>query len=176
MRAEIIAQRKQLAAAEVEAASRSVCSKIAALPVFQKAKTIGSYCPIHNEIDPSFLPKGNKQWYYPRCEDQHMQFHTITTPADWQSSPLGFLQPRATCASIAANALDVVLVPLVAFNARGYRLGWGKGLYDRCFDFLRAKPRLQRPYLIGLAYAWQARETFSPAKWDIRLNQVVISE
>lgn len=76
------------------------------------------------------------------------------------------------------QALDMVLVPLLAFDARGYRLGMGKGYYDVTFaDLLCKKQRSSDvfPILIGLAYAFQQVERLPNESWDVPL-QVVITD
>ena len=68
--------------------------------------------------------------------------------------------------------LDLVLVPLLAFDRRGQRLGQGGGYYDRSFAFLGMQPRPTRPLLVGIAYAFQQVEHLSPEAWDVALDYV----
>mgnify|MGYP002784364437 CR=1 FL=1 len=81
-----------------------------------------------------------------------------------------------------AEALTVVLVPLLAFDARGNRLGQGGGWYDRSFAFRRASSETARdhappipspaPQLIGIGYDWQQVEALDAANWDVPLDAV----
>jgi 5-formyltetrahydrofolate cyclo-ligase len=77
---------------------------------------------------------------------------------------------------IEANALAVVLVPLLAFDHRGHRLGQGGGWYDRSFAFLRdassAANARPRPMLVGVGYDWQQVESLDAADWDVPLDAV----
>lgn len=68
----------------------------------------------------------------------------------------------------AALAPDVVLLPMNGFDAKGYRLGYGGGYFDRT---LAAAPR--RPYVIGLCYEFGRLETLHPQPHDIALDVVV---
>lgn len=70
-------------------------------------------------------------------------------------------------------SLAVVLVPLLAFDRGGARLGTGGGYYDRSFAFLRDAPRPLTPRLIGVAFACQELERLPVAEWDVRLDAVV---
>lgn len=70
------------------------------------------------------------------------------------------------------ESLDVVLVPLLAFDRRGGRLGSGAGYYDRSFAFLAGLPRPARPLLVGIGYAMQEVEQLPLEPWDIALDFV----
>ena len=74
---------------------------------------------------------------------------------------------------IAPTTLDLVFVPLTAFNDEGFRLGMGAGYYDRCFAF-RLKP-VKSPILAGIGYAFQKSESFTVQSHDVPLD-VMITE
>ncbi len=67
------------------------------------------------------------------------------------------------------ESIDVVLVPLVAFDALGHRLGMGGGFYDRTF----ARRKRKLPLLVGIAHDFQQVERLAVAPWDIDLDMVV---
>jgi 5-formyltetrahydrofolate cyclo-ligase len=75
-------------------------------------------------------------------------------------------------ALIEPDAMDVVLVPLLAFDRHGMRLGTGGGYYDRSFAFLQQRERPTRPLLIGIGYAFQEVEMLVAEAWDVRLDFV----
>ena len=82
--------------------------------------------------------------------------HGIATPARGASSQL--------------SDLDLILVPLLAFDARGHRLGSGAGYYDRAL----ARPRaFRRPFVVGYAYAQQEQTRLPDDPWDRKLDAVV---
>jgi 5-formyltetrahydrofolate cyclo-ligase len=69
--------------------------------------------------------------------------------------------------------LDLVLLPLVAFDARGNRLGMGGGYYDRSFAALHSHGGWRRPRLIGVAYAFQEVDRLPAEAWDVPLDGVL---
>ncbi len=71
-----------------------------------------------------------------------------------------------------AWTLDLILVPLVGFDADCNRLGMGGGFYDRTLSFLRQRTHWQRPRLIGIAHECQRVERIQPQPWDIPLDAV----
>lgn len=71
--------------------------------------------------------------------------------------------------------LDMILMPLVGFDANGHRLGMGGGFYDRTLSYLQHRRYWKRPLLVGVAHECQKVGQLFPNPWDIPLN-IVISE
>ncbi len=74
---------------------------------------------------------------------------------------------------ITANLLDAVLVPLVAFDAQGGRLGMGLGYYDRTLAFVADRRSWRSPKVVGAAYAFQQVERVPQERWDVDLHGVI---
>jgi len=72
-----------------------------------------------------------------------------------------------------AVQLDLVLMPLVAFDVKGNRLGMGGGYYDRSFEFLRKRKHWKKPKLIGVAYDFQEVNAIPADPWDVPLDAIV---
>ncbi len=86
----------------------------------------------------------------------------------------GIAEPDPRLAEVASvRRLDLVLLPLVAFDARGWRLGSGAGFYDRSLQHLREGRRWRRPKLIGVAYECQRVARLQPDRWDVPLDGIV---
>jgi 5-formyltetrahydrofolate cyclo-ligase len=85
---------------------------------------------------------------------------------------LGIDEPEGS-ASLGARWLDLVFLPLVGFDRRGWRLGAGGGYYDRAFAFRRARAVWPGPRLIGLAYSFQELERLEAAAHDVPMDAVV---
>lgn len=71
---------------------------------------------------------------------------------------------------IPVRQLDLVLLPLVAFDEHGWRLGSGAGFYDRSLHHLREGRGWRRPKLIGVAYECQRVARLQPDRWDVPLD------
>ena len=80
--------------------------------------------------------------------------------------PYGLLEPSTTCPIFPTSQLQLVLVPGIAFDAKGYRLGYGKGFYDR---FLAKCPDAVR---VGLAYQLQIVADTYPQTWDVPVQHI----
>jgi 5-formyltetrahydrofolate cyclo-ligase len=87
----------------------------------------------------------------------------------------GLQEPDKSAKTIEPENLTAVLLPLVAFDLNGNRLGMGKGYYDRTFAFIRENPAAG-PVLIGLAHECQRVERLEAADWDVPLGGIITGQ
>ncbi len=138
-----------------------------------QARRIGAYIAYGSELDTQPLltalcAQPRTTLYLPRISrDGRMAFQ------QWSGGPLragafGIPSPVAGPRCF-AGALDLLLLPLVAFDATGSRLGAGAGYYDR---YLAQAPR-HRPVVCGYAFAAQEVDAIERAPWDIPLQGIV---
>lgn len=74
------------------------------------------------------------------------------------------------------RSLDLVLVPLVAFDTAGTRLGMGGGHYDRLFSFLNHRRQWRHPKLLGVGFELQRQRVLPRAPWDVSLDGAVTEQ
>ena len=116
-------------------ASQSICEALERWPIFQQGETILAYMPIKGEADLTALLDRHpeKQWILPRIipeEDHRMVFHPYDA-ARLARHPFGMAEPAADLPTIPPEAMQLALVPGLAFDRRGWRLGYGGGYFDR---------------------------------------------
>lgn len=148
---------------------------------FLRARHIAFYLASDGEIDPAPLlrlaTRYRKHCYLPvlqRWPATGMVFQRLVKAQRWQRNRFGIREPRTNRKrQIKAWRLDLVLMPLVGFDAAGNRLGMGGGFYDRAFAYRRRQPNTGRPRLLGLAHQCQQVERLPCAGWDIPLDGVV---
>jgi 5-formyltetrahydrofolate cyclo-ligase len=123
--------REGMANQEVIVASQALCTRLAEWKVLQEARTVLTYIAFRNEIDLSQLLElvPDTRWIAPRVEGQRLVLHPYD-PGRLIRHRFGMLEPAADLPTVEPNALDLVLVPGVAFDRRGGRLGFGGGFYD----------------------------------------------
>ncbi len=140
------AVRESLSPDEVSAASSAICRTLAEWPRLQEARNVLTYLAFRNELDLSYLFEllPRTHWAVPRVDRQELALHTYQ-PERLVRHRFGMLEPAADLPAVDASTLDIVLVPGVAFDHRGGRLGFGGGFYDR---FLPTTPALR----VGVTY------------------------
>jgi 5-formyltetrahydrofolate cyclo-ligase len=149
-------------------AGRAIVSQLVELPFWQKAKVIAAYRATPHELDPSPLTTAatlaGKIVAYPRAlSGGEMSFHPLDDNAETEQGPGGIEQPTAAAPLINPEQIDVILVPLLACDDRGYRLGYGGGFYDR---YLQRTPAKR----VGIGFAQQRREQLPAETHDERLD------
>jgi 5-formyltetrahydrofolate cyclo-ligase len=162
--------RLRLAASEVARCSAAACDAVLRLPSFAGARHLVAYAAIENEVDPVVIVEraleAGKAVYFPRDGGGRLEFvaapaaalrareRQIPVPPDGPPLP-----PRTESV--------LFLVPGVAFDEIGGRLGRGRGWYDR------ALARHAGGLRVGLAYDFQVVPRLPEAAWDVRMHAVV---
>lgn len=103
--------------------------------------------------------------------DAGMAFRRWAVGSALQEGPHGIAQPGSDAEATAPEDLDAVLLPLLAFDSIGTRLGSGAGYYDRALAFRRLAPA--PPLLIGIAFEVQRFDALPRDPWDMPLDAVV---
>ncbi len=135
LRAQYRALRDGMTAEAVASTSECICERLAEWPAFQRAQTVMAYMAFGNEVSlaPLMNQFNGKRWLIPRTvtkPEPHLMLHPYD-PARLVRHRYGMLEPDAALPVIEPCALDLVLVPGLAFDRHGHRLGFGGGFYDR---------------------------------------------
>ena len=180
LRAAIRNQRRALSVARQRDAASAVAQNVIALGEYHTAQFIGAYLAFDAElaitavIGDAWARK--KSVYVPVLQQQRglMQFAKLREHAPTAPNRYGIDEPLPdACEYLPAERLDLVLVPLVAADPDGNRIGMGAGCYDRCFAFLRSGQTGAGPGLIGIAYDFQLQEAIEIRDWDVSLSAIV---
>ena len=173
-------KRKGLTPAEQAAAAKGLLEQLMCIPVFLGAQSIALYIANDGEIDPVEVQhwcwsNGKKTFVpvVPGDGDRNLLFGELNSNTTFAENRFGIHEPDIPQERlISPRQLDLVLLPLVAFDAKGNRIGMGGGYYDTTFEFLKEE-NLDQPMLAGLAHEIQRVETVTVEQWDIPLSIVV---
>ncbi len=171
--------RRALNTDEREHAALALRDRLHDLPVFAQAGRVGGYAAVASEM--SLAPtldevlRRGRSVYLPHIEHSapDMRFaHWCGQAKRLMTNRFGIPEPLVDVAELVpADSMDVILLPLLAFDDAGGRLGSGAGFYDRALAFRRTQ--VPPPWLIGIGYACQEVERIPMAEWDVPLDLVV---
>lgn len=169
LRCQLLQQRQSLTAEVWQANSQAICHHLARAPQFQAATTILTYQSYRQEpsLDYLFI-NTDKQWGLPRCAGKDLCWHAWKPSQPLITGRYDLLEPDPASPQLCVADVDLILMPAVAIDRRGYRLGYGGGYYDR----LRADPLWRKIPTIGIVFDFAYLETLPIDPWDLPLDLV----
>lgn len=178
--------RRALSEAERELAARRLFSQFLNLPFLNDIQHIAAYIAFDGEIDPGLIVQwcweNQKQCYLPRLVSENqqktLQFLLYTKNKILKLNKFNIPEPefkntdgREEISEIKEpDQLDLILLPLVAFDESGHRLGMGKGYYDATLWGIK------KPFLFGLGYDFQCVENIIPHDKDVDLDGILTDQ
>lgn len=173
--------RRQQTPHQAQVRSEAICRHLMSSAAFRNSRRIALFLSNDGEVDlqpllaralamgkqcflPVLHPSGhNRLWFmrYDEATPLYQNRYGIDEPPTlWRSR----CEPWA---------LDMILMPLVAFDEQGNRLGMGKGYYDRTLAYLARRKNWRKPRLYGVAYDFQRMDTLPHESWDVPMEAAV---
>lgn len=157
---------------------------VSRLPWFRKAKRIALYYPVGVELDVTTLlgtpALRGKRLYLPVLAPgpkPYLLFAPWRSDTRWRCNRYGIAEPLAHRGALLRPAqLDLVITPLLGFDAACNRMGAGGGYYDRSFAYRRTRAPWRQPRLAGVAYECQRLPQIPMQPWDVPLDAVVTEQ
>ncbi len=178
LRAQIRTQRRNVPPEHRALAARLVARNIDRAFHLRPGQRIAVYASLREELDTtpliSLARRRGCRIFLPRIIRRTGFIRFVESLAQGRASVnhLGIVEPQGST-SISPRWLDLVLLPLVGFDARGMRLGMGGGFYDRTFAFRNIHTAWRRPRLVGVAYSFQQLPSIERQAHDVRLDAVI---
>ncbi len=122
---------------DVKLISKIACEKISNLKEFQQAKNVMIFYPLEFEINLLSLISEDKNFYLPRINGENLEVCTYQKGDTLNLSKFKTQEPLTK--AISPNTLDLIIVPALMVDKNNYRLGYGKGFYDRLISQTSAK-------------------------------------
>jgi 5-formyltetrahydrofolate cyclo-ligase len=163
----MLKMRNKLNSQEVAKRSKTIQEFVIDTKEFQQAKVVGAYFAFGSEVTTELIigraKMLGKKIALPRVEEDKITFYELSLTKSLIPGGFGIMEPPPYGH---VSEIDILVVPGIAFDKNGNRLGYGKGFYDR---LLSGK---QTTFSIGLAYSFQLVETLPYNLYDKRLDAI----
>jgi 5-formyltetrahydrofolate cyclo-ligase len=165
LRAQMHTLRANLSKSYQQSANQALVNTILQAECWQQSDAVAIYLAFKQEADITELLTANKDIYLPSIKNQTMQFQLYTKEMQFEKLNYGLKQPHFID-GLPNPDMDLYLMPLLAFDLKGNRLGMGGGYYDRYFA------NIQTGIRAGVAYNCQQVDQLPTEQWDVRLHTI----
>ncbi len=153
---------------DINFCSEKITEKLFSLDEYKRCKNILCYYPLKNEVSTfNCLLNTDKNWFLPRVNGEELEI----CPYDKdkiQKGSFSIIEPQTEKIE-SFDIIDMVIIPAVACDINGYRIGYGKGYYDR---LLINMPKVVKVVLIPDACLF---DNICPEKYDVKAD-IIITE
>lgn len=181
IRRQMRTRRRALSERERADCARRLVRATASDILLRRARRFACYLPNDGEMD--LTPLMARLWalgrwsYLPVIRGPRLWFLRYQPGTPLAANRFGIPEPDlAPTKRCAPFALDIVLMPLVAFDDAGNRLGMGGGYYDQTFAYKSRRRAWRKPLLLGVAYEFQRISSLPTHPWDVALDGIVTEE
>ena len=162
----MLERRNRLNSQEIAKRSKSIQEFVINNNKFQSAKVVGAYFAFGSEVATELIIERakmlGKKIALPRVEEDKITFYELSSTKSLIRGRFGIMEPPPYGHM---DEIDLLVVPGIAFDKKGNRLGYGKGFYDRLLSG-------KRTFSIGLAYSFQLLENLPHDRYDKRLDAI----
>jgi len=171
LRVQMRAVREALPAPARDARSAEITKRLLALVEIERAKTILSFASIHNEVRtrPSLEAAwaGGKRVALPLVVGNELELRLVDSETALVDGAFSVPEPPRDTACVRPEEVDFAMIPALAVDPRGYRIGYGGGYYDRLI------PQLDHACTCVLAYDFQLISEVPELPFDVTVDLVV---
>lgn len=178
LRTEIIIKRNNMDIVEKEDMDEKILDRFYESEYYKKSEKIFIYISYNSEIDTKKIIekalKDGKKIYVPRTEfkTRLMDAVEITALDNLIESSYGALEPSIKEPHIDPNELDLIIVPGLAFDRQGGRMGYGAGFYDRYFKKI-SENNIKKIVKLALAYDFQILDKVPMSEQDVPVSYII---
>ncbi|WP_069997525.1 5-formyltetrahydrofolate cyclo-ligase [Cellulosilyticum sp. I15G10I2] len=177
IRSQIKQKRKEVTAYEIDRASRQITSQITSCKRFEDAETIFLYAAFNVEIQTRFLDEfarsKGKKTAYPKIQSDigEISFYCINSLKELQAQSYRTMKIYEPDPQLHKKVLpaknDIIIVPGLAFDLQGNRIGYGGGFYDK---YLKSYPEV---YKLGICMDFQLFNQIPAEVFDVKIDGIV---
>jgi len=173
LRASTLARRRGLTPQQVAGQSLALQKRFLDLPEFRWARVLALYAPIHHEVETAAVAEAallaGKTLLYPAVVGHDLQFCEVRALSELTPGRYGIPEPSGEPCD--PGAADIIVVPGVAFDLCGRRIGYGKGFYDRSLHRLEGSGRL-----VAFCHDFQLVQEIVGEPHDVTMDLIVTEQ
>jgi 5-formyltetrahydrofolate cyclo-ligase len=177
IRSTILKKRSSIPRSEVQKKSKLIKERVFQMQEFKEAKTILFYVSYDKEVDTHEMIRESlgmkKHVVVPKTDMNNRTIicSSLTRWDDLLSGAYNILEPRRECVNeVSPESIDLMIIPGVAFDCQGNRIGHGMGYYDRLLQ------KKIITHCVGLAFELQIVESIPSEKHDVKVEKIVTEE
>jgi len=166
--------RKNISENRRKEASSQVCKEIGALIERECYDAVLMYAPLFFEVDvlPIFDNFEKVCFYFPKTGKDSMEFYRVEKLCQLKNGNFNVMEPDDECEIIDLGKKKVLMiVPGIAFDKRGYRLGYGKGYYDKYLSLNKS----ENIFKVGVCFKECMSQKLSDDEYDIPVDKVIFA-
>jgi len=172
LRARMLACRQQLPEDQQILAGNLIQSTLTALPEYESAGSVALYASFRSEVPTGGIIRHalsmGKEVLLPAVDRHGLVFRKISSETDLVTGRYGICEPDQSCPQLETEAIDLFVIPGVAFDMHGHRVGYGKGYYDKTLHRFEYGGKL-----IGVCYDFQLVEVVAGEPHDVIMDRVI---
>lgn len=168
----MLAHRKSLSPEEFRSASLQIQKTFLETDNFRRARSVLVYSPINHEVDTELIVlsalKSGKKIAFPSVVGDELFFCEVQDRSSLKKGTFGILEPCAAGKILTPEEAELLVVPGVAFDLHGHRIGYGKGYYDKTLHRLEGHGKL-----VGLCYDFQLVDEILAEPHDVKMDLII---
>jgi len=172
LRRSMLAHRKSLSPEELRSAGLTIQKTFLDTDNFRRARSIIVYSPVHHEVDTELIVhcalNSGKKVAFPSVVGDELFFCEVKDPSTLKKGTFGIMEPCVIGQVFTPEEADVLIVPGVAFDLKGHRIGYGKGYYDKTLHRLEGHGKL-----VGLCYDFQLVDEILFEAHDVTMDLII---
>ncbi len=166
--------RSEMSEEEKAEKDEKICRNLLATNAFIRSEQVLLYASKPLEVGTNGIFESacnlGKQVLFPRCEEKgKMVYHYVTDLSQLHLSSFNLMEPVASATVFRSTNADICIVPALAFDTEGYRMGYGGGFYDRFLPTFRGTR-------IGICYADNIEKKLPRGRFDVRVDILITDE
>jgi 5-formyltetrahydrofolate cyclo-ligase len=168
----MLARRRSLSEEEFRSASRIIQQAFLETEEYRQAWSVAVYASIHHEVDTGLIVQtaleSGKKVAFPAVVEHRLVFRQVKADSSMKSGVFGILEPCTDCRVFPPDEVDVFVLPGIAFDLKGERIGYGKGFYDKTLHRMEGEGRL-----VGMCYDFQLVDEIVGEPHDVKMDLII---